>query len=124
MKTLFLVFLGGGLGSVLRFIVGIYLNKPGPGLPYGTFAVNILGSLFMGIILGFTLKNTAVPPQQTIFLAIGFCGGFTTFSAFAYENYVFLKTGDFMIFAIYTIASFAVGLLAVFAGLYITKFLN
>ena len=120
MKSLLLVFLGGGLGSVLRFLIGKYLNT-GTGIPYGTFVVNILGSLFIGIILGLAARNTAISQNQAIFLATGFCGGFTTFSAFAYENYTFLRSGDLMSFAIYTIASFALGFLAVFLGLYLVN---
>ncbi|MDO1499935.1 fluoride efflux transporter CrcB [Winogradskyella maritima] len=121
MKQLLLVFLGGGAGSVLRYIVGRWLNSPQDGIPYGTFLANILGSLLIGIILGLATKNNALNSNQTLLLATGFCGGFTTFSTFAYENHVFLKSGDFTSFALYTIASFVVGFLAVFAGLYLVK---
>ena len=113
MKQLLLVFLGGGLGSVLRFIIGKYLNPTETGIPYGTFAANIIGSLFIGVILGLAIKNNTLTSNQTLFLATGFCGGFTTFSTFAYENHVFLKTGDFTSFALYTIGSFVIGFLAV-----------
>jgi len=123
MKQLLLVFIGGGLGSVLRFLVGKWLNNPESGIPLGTFAANILGSLFIGIILGYAAKNDAISQNHTLLLATGFCGGFTTFSTFAYENHVFLKSGDFTTFASYTIASFVVGFLAVFAGIYLIKFL-
>ena len=120
MKQLILVFIGGGFGSALRYVIGKYLNNTG-GFPWGTFAVNILGSLLIGIILGFAAKNNTLSQNQTLLLATGFCGGFTTFSAFAYENHVFLKSGDFTSFALYTIASFVVGFLAVFLGLYLVK---
>ena len=120
MKQLLLVFVGGGFGSALRYVIGKYLNNTG-GFPWGTFAVNILGSLLIGIILGFAAKNNTLSQNQTLLLATGFCGGFTTFSAFAYENHVFLKSGDFTSFALYTIASFVVGFLAVFLGLYLVK---
>jgi len=120
-KQLLLVFIGGGFGSVLRFIIGKFLNNTENGIPYGTFAANIIGSLLIGIILGMAAKNDALSSNQTLLLATGFCGGFTTFSTFAYENHVFLKSGDFTSFAIYTIASFIVGFLAVFFGMYLVK---
>lgn len=121
MKNLLLVFVGGGFGSVLRYILSKYLNSTETGIPYGTFAANILGSLLIGIILGLAVKNNTLSSNQTLLLATGFCGGFTTFSTFTYENHVFLKSGDFTSFALYTIASFIVGFLAVFAGIYLTK---
>ena len=121
MKQALLVFVGGGFGSVARYIIGKYLNNVENAIPYGTFFVNILGSLLIGIILGLAIKNDTLSSNQTLFLATGFCGGFTTFSTFAYENHSFLKSGDFMSFAVYTIASFAVGFLAVFLGMYLVK---
>lgn len=121
MKNILLVFVGGGFGSVLRYLLGKYLNNTENGIPYGTFAANILGSLLIGIILGLALKNNTLSQNHTLLLATGFCGGFTTFSSFAYENHVFLKAGDFTSFAIYTIASFVIGFLAVFGGMYLTK---
>jgi len=121
MKQFLLVFLGGGFGSGLRYIIGKYLNSTETGIPYGTFAANIIGSLLIGIILGLAAKNDALSQNQTLLLATGFCGGFTTFSTFAYENHVFLKSGDFTSFAVYTIASFIIGFLAVFLGLHLVK---
>jgi len=121
LKQILLVFLGGGFGSALRFIIGKWLNNSENGIPYGTFAANIIGSLLIGVILGLAAKNETLSQSQTLLLATGFCGGFTTFSTFAYENHVFLKSGDFMSFAIYTIASFVVGFLAVFLGIWLVK---
>jgi fluoride exporter len=121
MKGILLVFFGGGFGSVLRYIIGKYLNNAETGIPYGTFAANILGSLLIGLILGFAAKNDTLSQNQTLLLATGFCGGFTTFSSFAYENHLFLKSGDFTSFALYTIASFVIGFLAVFFGMYLVK---
>ena len=121
MKHLLLVFIGGGFGSMLRYIIGKYMNSTETGIPWGTFTANILGSLIIGIILGLAAKNNTLSSNQTLLLATGFCGGFTTFSTFAYENHVFLKSGDFTSFALYTIGSFIVAFLAVFAGLFIAK---
>lgn len=121
MKQLILVFVGGGFGSVLRYILGKFLNNAQTGVPYGTFVANILGSLLIGIILGFASKNEVLTQNHTLLLATGFCGGFTTFSSFAYENHIFLKSGDFTLFALYTITTFILGFLAVFAGIFLVK---
>ena len=121
MKQLVLVFLGGGFGSVLRYAMGRFLNNPENGMPYGTFIANSLGCLLIGIILGLAAKTDSLSQNQTLLLATGFCGGFTTFSTFAYENHMFLKSGDFTSFALYTIVSFVIGFLAVFFGMYLAK---
>lgn len=122
MKQLLLVFIGGGFGSILRYAIGRWLNNTETGIPYGTFVANILGSLIIGFILGLAAKNETLTQNHTLLLATGFCGGFTTFSTFAYENHVFLKSGDFTSFALYTIISFIVGFLAVFAGMFLVKY--
>ena len=124
MRQLFLVFIGGGFGSVLRYIISRYLNNSESNFPLGTFTANILGSLLIGIIIGFAAKNNTLTQNQTLLLATGFCGGFTTFSTFAYENHVLFKSGDFTSFALYTFASFIVAFLAVFAGMYFSRMLS
>ncbi|MFD0964076.1 fluoride efflux transporter CrcB [Pseudofulvibacter geojedonensis] len=121
MKAILLIFLGGGTGSVLRYFIGKALNSNITGIPYGTFLANILGSLLIGLILGMANKENLVSQNHVLLLATGFCGGFTTFSTFAYENHLFLKSGDFLSFALYTIGSFIVGFFMVFFGMYLTK---
>ena len=88
---------------------------------WGTFSVNIIGSLLIGVFMGIALKNNNLSENQTLLLVTGLCGGFTTFSAFAYENQQFLKEGDLTSFAIYTLGSLSLGILAVFLGLVISK---
>ena len=121
MKQLVLVFIGGGFGSVLRFTISKYVNDANTGIPYGTLLANVLGSLLIGIILGLADKNHLITHNHTLLFATGFCGGLTTFSTFAFENQVFLKTGDFLHFAIYTFTTFIIGFLAVFLGVFIIK---
>lgn len=121
MKQVALVFVGGGIGSVLRYLLGNLLNSSQTGIPFGTLISNVLGSLLIGIILGVALKNETFSSNTVLFLATGFCGGFTTFSTFAYENHIFLKTGDFMSFALYTISSFVIGFAMVFFGMWIVR---
>lgn len=120
MKQMLLVFLGGGMGSMLRYWIGLHLNN---NFPYGTLLVNILGSLLIGIIFGLTLKFSNISQNTVLFLATGFCGGFTTFSTFAYENYQFVRQNEFMIFALYAGTSVLLGLAFVFFGMWIIKFL-
>ena len=124
MRQLFFVFIGGGLGSVLRYIIGRYLNDSESGFPLGTFTVNILGSLLIGIIIGLAAKNNMLSQNQTLLLATGFCGGFTTFSTFAYENHVLFKNGDLASFFLYSFGSFILAFIAVFVGLYLSRILS
>jgi len=121
MKQFALVFIGGGFGSALRFLIGKWLNNPNNGIPYGTFTANVLGSFLIGIILGYVVKNQSIGQTTALLLATGFCGGFTTFSTFAYENHIFLKSGDFLSFAVYTLASIILGFVAVFLGMWLIK---
>ncbi|HET8838976.1 MAG TPA: fluoride efflux transporter CrcB [Flavobacteriaceae bacterium] len=120
MKQFLIVFIGGGCGSALRFLISKYLNDY-TGFPFGTFCANILGSLLLGLVLGFALKTNSLSTNTTLLLTTGFCGGFTTFSTFMYENQVFLKSGEFALFVLYAISSFAVGILSVFFGLWLMK---
>lgn len=121
MKQFVFVFIGGGFGSVLRFLLGKMFNNSNTGIPVGTFLVNILGSLLIGSLIGMASKNSSLTQNQMLMLVTGFCGGFTTFSAFAYESYVFLKSGDFLSLAFYVIASFTLSVLAVFLGIFLVK---
>ena len=119
MKSFLLVFLGGGLGSGLRYLVAIVMNQYSKVLPFGTFAVNMIGCLLIGLVLGYAQKENTLTSNQTLLLATGFCGGFTTFSAFANENLELLKNGEIFNFSAYTIGSVLIGILAVFIGYYI-----
>ena len=123
MKNLALVFIGGGTGSMARYLLGKLLNNSTTGIPYGTFLANILGSLLIGLILGYFAKSENLSQETTLLLATGFCGGFTTFSTFAYESHLFLKSGDFISFAAYALASIVVGFAAVFLGMWLVKFI-
>jgi CrcB protein len=121
MKHALLVFIGGGVGSVARYLLGKWLNNLETAIPYGTMLSNVLGSLLIGIVLGYLAKTNTVSETATLLLATGFCGGFTTFSTFAYENHLFLKNGDYFSFLPYTFGSLIIGFSAVFLGLYLSK---
>ena len=119
MKSFLLVFLGGGLGSGLRYLVTVTMNQYSKVLPFGTFTVNMLGCLLIGLILGYAQKENTLTSNQTLLLATGFCGGFTTFSAFANENLELIKNGEILNLSVYIIASVLIGILAVFIGYYL-----
>jgi CrcB protein len=121
MKAALFVFLGGGLGSVFRYLLGLKLNNFESGIPYGTLLANVLGSLIIGVFFGYLTKYGTLNENHTLFIATGFCGGFTTFSTFAYENHIFLKGNDYLTMLPYIILTFALGISAVFLGLYLAK---
>ena len=121
MKQFLLVFLGGGFGSALRFLISKYLNPLFTNFYLGTFTVNVLGCLIMGFVLGYALKENTLSQNYVLLLATGFCGGFTTFSAFALEQNELLKTGQYINFTIYIASSLILGVLAVVLGLWLSK---
>jgi CrcB protein len=121
MKQFLLVFLGGGLGSLLRYIISRTFNTYFQHFYLGTFLVNIIGCLIIGLVLGISYKSNLLSQNQTLLITTGFCGGFTTFSTFALENQTLLKSGEILHFSFYTIASIAVGIFAVILGLWLSK---
>lgn len=121
MSAVLAVFLGGGLGSAARFLLSAVMSRALPGLfPYGTFAVNALGSLLLGVLTGLALRDM-LPPGWRWFLGVGFCGGFTTFSTFSLELVLLVRDGSYSTACVYTVVSIAVALAAVAAGLWLTR---
>ncbi len=121
MQQLLLVFFGGGVGSILRYIISKNFDSYFQHFFLGTFLVNSIGCLIIGLVLGVSFKSDYLTQNQILLLSTGFCGGFTTFSTFAFENHSLLKSGDLFHFSIYTISSIVVGVLAVALGLWLSK---
>lgn len=123
MKSALLVFLGGGLGSLARYWVALLVNQQIDSKLnlYGTFTVNILGSLLIGLLMGWLLKSETSYPNLQLLLVVGFCGGFTTFSTFSAENLNLLKNNLYTEFLLYGLGSLFLGVLAVLIGVIIMK---
>lgn len=114
--------LGGFLGTVSRYLSTFYVHKWIPvSFPLGTFAVNILGCLLIGIFYGISEKSELMTDQWRLFLTVGFCGGFTTFSTFANDNLMMIKDQQFLYMALYTTGSVAIGLFMVYLGQLLIK---
>src|SRR5882762_8967835 len=106
MRNLLLVFVGGGLGSVLRYVVYRLTDSITQSVfPYGTFLVNIIGCFFIGFFVFYTERYDAQSLQWRLFLVTGLCGGFTTFSAFTFENLTLIDEQRILLFLAYTIGS-------------------
>lgn len=123
MVKLFLwVGLGGGIGSIARYAIHLGMIRYFPNnFPIGTFTVNILGSFLIGLFLGLSAKSVGWSDEFRIFLTIGLCGGFTTFSTFAVENLKLLENSNYSGFLFYTVGSIILGILAVWGGFALTK---
>jgi CrcB protein len=123
-RSILLIGLGGGVGSVARYLCQKWFNETYPQpFPWGTFVVNLAGCFLIGVIYAASEKSTLLSPQLRLLLITGFCGGFTTFSTFAFENMTLLRSGDITFFLLYTAGSLALGILGVFAGVAIIKLL-
>ncbi len=123
MKAFLLVGLGGALGSMLRYaasrLAANHIERYAA--LWGTFAVNLLGSLLIGIVFGLSERYQWLTPQLRLLLAGGFCGGFTTFSAFAFENVTLWQSGQYGLSLLYMLASVTVCTGAAFLGFVLVK---
>lgn len=121
-RNLLLIGTGGFLGSISRFMASRFMQNNFPSaFPFGTFFVNITGCFILGLIYGMSDRSSLFNSGWKMFLTVGFCGGFTTFSTFANENLAMLRDGEFFYFFLYTGLSVFLGVAATFLGVLMTK---
>lgn len=122
LKAIVLVGIGGGMGSVLRYMTCSFMTKYFPSsFPWGTLSVNVLGCLLMGVLLSLGERQSWMNNDLRLLWLTGFCGGYTTFSTFASENIQLWQSGQILTVIAYTIASVLLGLVAVWLGLVMVK---
>jgi CrcB protein len=122
MKMLIAVALGGAAGATGRYLFAAQaLRLFGPGFPWGTLGVNILGSFVMGVIVEALALRFQVSPEMRVFLVTGVLGGFTTFSAFSLDVSLLLEKKDIGLAALYAFGSLGGAVLALFFGLWLTR---
>ncbi|MDB5235503.1 MAG: crcB [Hymenobacter sp.] len=122
-RSVLFIGLGGFLGSVARYLVQQYFLRHAPtGFPLGTFLVNIGGCLLIGLLMGSFERHAATPQMWRLFLTTGFCGGFTTFSTFAFESLTLARGGEALLLLAYTMGSVVLGMLAALLGFWLARF--
>ncbi len=119
-RDLLYIFLGGGLGSVFRFGTGKWIGTlHNQQFPYGTLVANIIACLVLGFVIGLADVKQIISPAARLFWAVGFCGGFSTFSTFSAETISLLQNGFHLATALYVIGSLVFCMTATYAGLYL-----
>lgn len=122
MKHLWVIFLGGGIGSLLRFLLGKWVNGMHHlSFPLGTFVVNIVACLTMGIFMGLAAQKQWLSPDARLFWMVGVCGGFSTFSAFSSETLTLLQQGQSTSGMLYALGSIVLCVTATFLGVFLVE---
>ncbi|WP_447640339.1 MULTISPECIES: fluoride efflux transporter CrcB [Chitinophagaceae] len=121
-KSILIIWFGGGLGSVLRYLVQLGMSKVLTVVfPTGTFLINVTGCFVIGLLYGLANRYAVLTAEWRLFLITGLCGGYTTFSSFSYESISLLREGNYLYFILYVGLSVVLGLLATLAALNIVK---
>lgn len=122
-NDLFLIFIGGGIGSVFRYLTNLFFSKiyfiKLQSVLLGTLTVNIIGSLILGFAFSFFMNKLGIPNNIKLAISVGFCGGLTTFSTFSLETYNLIKNGEILYSIVYVILNVLICVLMIALGLYL-----
>ncbi len=125
MKDWLLIFIGGGIGSTMRYGLARAVALAGPvAFPLGTLGANVLASLLLGMLVAYTDSKFSIDPAWRLFMGIGICGGFSTFSTYSFELLEMIRGSQYMSAAAYAIASMVLCVAAIAAGILVFKYFN
>ena len=120
-KSLILIFFGGGLGSSIRYLIAKYLNKNLISFPFGTSISNLVGCFIIGLLIAYYDKNDIPKKDIFLFISIGFCGGLTTFSTFMVDIFYMLKNENIQYLLMYLSVNVFVGFFFIYLGFLLLK---
>lgn len=125
MQTLVAIAIGGAAGALSRHFVASAVNRwADGGFPYGTMTVNVLGSLFMGLLITVLAHRFEAAPELRALLTVGFLGSFTTFSTYSMETVLLVERGDIQGAALYAFGSLAIGVMALVTGMWFGRLMT
>ncbi|MDD3435536.1 MAG: fluoride efflux transporter CrcB [Candidatus Gastranaerophilales bacterium] len=122
MLNIIAIFIGGGLGSLLRYGVAVLLKSYSFNFPVATLTVNVIGSLILGFIIALFWDKASMHDGIKLAITVGFCGGLTTFSTFSWETFDLIKNGEFLLAFFYAIISVLICIFAVSIGVFLSKY--
>ncbi len=120
LKTFLIIFLGGGIGSSLRFLINKFIKTPTNTFPWGTLTANVIGCLLIGFVMGWAIKNNLLKTQTVLFLTTGIAGGLTTFSSYIFESFALSKQ-NYISALLYIFISISCGFVFLLVGNWIAK---
>ena len=124
MEKYLVIAIGGSIGAVLRYLTGVYSAKLfGTGLPYGTLIVNVVGSFILSFFMILFLERLSLDPLWRLFVAVGFCGSYTTLSSITYETLAIAMDGDYTRALLNILLNFGLSFLSAFFGIVLARML-